>query len=145
MAGSCTKVVLDTNVLVDHLLARCRHSTATIYHLKERTDHKVVVCDKLLSEYRDNPAVTGIRPVFDSLLMNHMPLERMERHPDPVVRIAFGPEEDRFHMQLAIDARVQYHVSKDAGVLNCSTPMDDQGVREIHPRSFVEDCRHGRP
>jgi len=134
------KVVLDTNVVVDHLLTRDRHSSNTLYHIKDRERHKIIVCEKLLREYRDNPALSGLPGVVDRLLMNALPVERMEKLPDPQIKIRFGPQEDRFHMQLAIDATAKYHVSKDGAVLACVTLMFDRGVLEVHPHKFVEEC-----
>jgi hypothetical protein len=60
-----------------------------------------------------------------------------EKYEDPVVRIEFGPIEDRFHMQLAIDSASNYHVSLDQGVLREADNMAQFGVTEVTPREYV--------
>ena len=55
------------------------------------------------------------------------------------VTIAFGPVEDRFHRQLAIDARVDYDLSQDSGFLDVAPELREHGVRGSHSREFL--CR----
>ena len=64
-----------------------------------------------------------------------------DRRQDPTVRITFGPKEDRFHMQLAIDYRAGYHVSRDKKVLAAAGDLMIAGkVKGCDPREFVRIC-----
>ena len=131
-----TKVVLDTNVVVDHILAQDERCSQVVNRVKQRRN-TVVVCEKLLREYRD--ALVGnqqqMNAVINLILIQMLPVELLESHRDPTIRIQFGPEHDRFHMQLAINARSDCHITKDGAVLAERAKMSEFGVREVHPAS----------
>lgn len=134
------RVVIDTNVVVDHYRAEDSDASAAIVAVKKAC-HEVVACEKLLREYRKHLS-NGSQQMYslvDLFLLQVMP--GLRKYPDPEVRIAFGPVEDRFHMQLAIDKKAGYHVSKDKGVLAAAGDMMLAGaVKVCGPRDFVVDC-----
>jgi len=135
------KVVLDTNVVVDHICAKDVSCSAAVNAVRCHR-HFLLVCNRLLKEYRGVlcKGDQQMYAVIDKLLLQMFPIELMQKYDDPRVRIEFGPLEDRFHMQLAIDAGANYHVTKDAAVLAEATKMQRFNVRETHPRRYVDDC-----
>ena len=136
------KAVLDTNVIIDSIRAEDIHCMELIFHLKTG-GHTMIVCPKLIDEYvriytQRNRSLEGAGQLF---LMQHVPLDMMQMERNPVVTITFGPEEDRWHMQLAILHKADCHVSKDAGVLKCRKEMLQAGVRQIHPSEGPNQLR----
>lgn len=134
------KVVIDTNVVVDHFRATDGDSSNALVVVKSG-GHEVLVCQKLLWEYRNvlSSGAPQMRSLADVYLMQLFP--RMRQCSEPRVRITFGPIEDRFHMQLAIDNKAGYHVSRDREVLAAASDMLAAGaVKACHPREFVADC-----
>ncbi len=136
------RVVLDTNVVAGHLLAEDGSCTEVIRHVKD-AGHRLVVCEKLLREYRG--VIAGgyeqLYSIVDVLLFHRLlSLEQVEKRENPVVRICFGPEEDRFHLQLAIDAKAKYHVTKDRGVLDTRDDMRAYGVHVVGPKAYLGQC-----
>lgn len=136
------RVVLDTNVVAGHILAEDGSCTEVLRHLKD-AGHKVVVCEKLLREYRGviaqgNRQLYSIVDVF--LFQRLLSLHQVEKRENPVIRICFGPEEDRFHLQLAIDAKAKYHVTKDRGVLDTRDDMRAYGVHVVRPKAYLGRC-----
>lgn len=132
------KVVFDTNVVVSTIWARDPDSGAAI-SLSKTLRHIIVVCEKLLREYRGVLA-QGNRQMYslvDLLLMQVFPIDLLDKRADPVVSIDFGPEEDRFHMQLAIDSASDHHVSWEHAVLAEAHRMAQYGVAEVNPRDYV--------
>ena len=133
------KVVFDANVVLNCIRAVDDESRAAI-GVAKNLRHVIVVCERLLNEYRRALVRGGPRHLFayyDRLVMQILPREFMERNDDPVVLIQFGPEEDRFHMQLAINARCDYHVSWDRAVLREAENMARFGVTELNPTAYV--------
>lgn len=134
------KVVIDTCVLVDHLWAEDESASGAIVLVK-RKGYEVAVCDKLLGEYR-GVLSRGSRQLYsliDLQLLQILP--KMKKYANPTVLITFGPVEDRFHLQLAIDVKAVYHVSQDKGVLAAAGDLMVAGnVVGCHPRVFVRDC-----
>lgn len=139
------RVVLDTNVIVDHMRARdIKCSEALTETIKRQ--HVAIVCEKLLREYRK--ILAGGNPQFHSFVDCHiMQLfqgKALLRFEDPKIRIDFGPQEDRFHMQLAIDAGAAYHVTKDGEILAETDNMARFGVNEAHPATYVYKIQRER-
>lgn len=102
--------------------------------------HIIVVCERLLNEYRRSLVGGGPRHLFtyyDRMVMQILPSDLLERKDDPSVLIQFGPEEDRFHMQLAIDEGCGFHVSWDKGVLAEVGNIGRFGVAEVNPPGYV--------
>ncbi len=134
------KIVLDTNVVVDAIWHRDRHCSDAIYAAKEKR-HSIVVCRKLLDEYRKILRGNGndVGMITDRLLMQFLPVDLMEERDTPTVEIDFGPLEDRFHMQLAINAGACCHVTKDKDVLAEGSKMSRLGVKEVNPKRCA-DC-----
>ena len=134
-------MVLDTHVVVS-ARAYDHADSAAAFAVVKSGGHMIVVCPWLMREYRKvlangNPQLHFLADRW--MMENLSPI--MDNRADPVVRIAFGPEHDRVHMQLAIDAKVPYHVTRDNEILDVGPQMLDQhGVKECHPREFVELC-----
>src|SRR5437868_4770904 len=103
----------------------------------------MVVCDRLVGEYVSVMALKN--PNFESqaklMLLQMFPVSMLESHDNPRVTIRFGPAHDRFHLQLAIDAKVDYHVSRDGGVLEVAPALSEYGVCGCHPREFLRRVR----
>lgn len=139
------KVVLDTNIIVDHVRAEDRDCSNAIHAMKSHR-HVQVVCEKLLGEYRGVLCQGNqqLYAVVDGFLRQMLPSALMLKQPDPQVRIGFGPLEDRFHLQLAIDARADYHVTKDKRILEESANMKRFSVQETHPHNYVISCDRKR-
>ena len=140
------KVVLDTNVVVDHICANDVSCSAAV-NAVNRHRHFLVVCNRLLKEYRGVlcKGDQQMYAVIDKFLLQMLPIELMQKYKDPQVQITFGPTEDRFHMQLAIDAGADFHVTKDGAILAEAREMQRFNVRETHPRGYVDDCRRRNP
>lgn len=132
------RVVVDTCVLLGHLCLEEHYSSDALHTIKHE-QHKMLVCRKLLMEYRKKlcNGSLDMQRYVDRFLMSVLPIELMEKCEDPQVQIDFGPTEDRFHMQLAIDQGADYHISKDNGVLAEAEKMMEYGVEELHPRDFA--------
>ena len=131
-------VVFDANVMYDHMYG-FDESCSEAYATAARSKHKLVVCEKLLREYRGILARESQQMYahVQMWLQRTLPWHLVETHPDPDVRIDFGPPEDRFHMQLAVDARALFHVTKDRGVLRTAAQMKSHGVTGCRPERYV--------
>lgn len=147
MGKSSSKIVIDTCVVVGAYRREDEHCSRAIERFKKQR-HTLVVCEQLIREYRGTicRGDPQLYSVVDRLLFARWLRLDLKRRPDPEVRIPFGPPEDRFHMQLAIDARAGdpscavCHVTKDGGVLAEAESMGRYGVNEVHPESCAE-CR----
>lgn len=76
---------------------------------------------------------------IDRLLMNTLPAWIWERGSNPEESIDFGPSEDRYHMELAINYQAAYHITRDRGVLAEAGRMAEHGVCGCHPKKYVDD------
>lgn len=133
-----TRVVFDTNVFVDHIHLK-RRAASYALQTASAERHVMVTCEKLLRELRGvlcrgNDAMYSY---IDRMIMQMYPIDCVEKHPNPQIRISFGPQEDQFHMQLAIDARAAFHVTSDRGVLECEICMREHGVNVLRPASYA--------
>lgn len=52
-------------------------------------------------------------------------------------KITFGPLEDRFHMQLAVDSQSDFHVTWDRAILAEAANMASFGVAEVNPPAHL--------
>ena len=132
------KVVIDTCVVIGHFHLQDANCSQALHALR-RKGHQMVVCKKLLDEYRGILCRSNkqMYSVIDTILMTTLPIDLMVKYHDPKVRIEFGPPEDRFHMQLAIDSQASYHVSRDKGVLSEAKNMRKYNVEEVSPNEYL--------
>jgi predicted nucleic acid-binding protein len=133
-------VVLDTNVVVAHVFGEDPNCSTAV--VEARRGERVIVCEKLLREYRDQLACGSIELYGTATrqLMRLFP-NLVKSNVDPQIRIDFGPVEDRFHMQLAIDYHAEFHVTKENKILDEHAKMLALGVKEVHPQQYVRECR----
>lgn len=124
------KVVIDTCVLVNAFGYRDDSACAAIV-VVQRNRHEVAVCETLLHEYRN--VLTRELPHLRRLVDTQLMMLKARTYADPVIRIRFGPEKDRMHMQLAIDVKAveaalvmqlgngSHHFSGGEGEMRCLT------------------------
>lgn len=142
--GRITRVVLDTCVVVGHVV-ESRRDCADAIRTVNRRQHRVLLSGKLLDEYQRK--LTGGDPRWQRLFLTELSQKLVDEslfqfEPDPKVEIAFGPEEDRFHLQLAVSGKARFHVSQDGGVLAVSPVMRNRyGVLVMHPQDYSDHCR----
>lgn len=136
------KVLFDASVVVHYIWEQddlCRDAMNRARTVR----HRHVVCEKLLNEYRGVIArksgqwfqIVGIR------LMSVLPEHLLERHPDPTVMIDFGPEEDRFLLQLAMNASADFLVTRDCGVLAVANEMSVHEVNCCRPEAYTRAAK----
>lgn len=136
-----TKVVVDTCVVVGAYRREDGYCRLALDSIGKKR-HRAVMCPKLWGEYKKHLGghqMAGL--IFAMITQRWLELE-WHSDPDPIW-VDFGPNEDRFHMQLAIDTACLCHVSKDNGVVTASKRMKEHGVNGVHAESCIT-CRKPR-
>ena len=113
--------------------------------LAREDDHVLCWCQRLKMEYFNviweklpQARISG----FTLLWNQKLPPRRLQLD-DPAHEVPFGPKEDRWHMQLAVDARAMFHVTNDTAILAWATQMKERGVLECNPWQYLAACRPG--